>query len=90
MPSKVWNTLSGGSKASLELQGGVMTADEVEQFEREHGEAGQLAAVLRRWEDEGKNLFRDGARDPVRFDAAAQATVREMVVNYFRKRAMLQ
>ena len=71
-----WEQLSDGSKASLELQGGVMDAEEAAAYERDHAEAGQSAAQLRRWEDEGKNLFCHGGRDPVVFDAATEEQLR--------------
>ena len=64
-----WEALSAGSKASLELQGGVMSAAEADAYIRENGTAGEAAATLRRWEDEGKTLFSLGDRSPVTFDA---------------------
>ena len=43
-----WDALSDGSKRSLELQGGIMSEDEVQMYESKHGEYGARAAELRR------------------------------------------
>lgn len=74
--SDYWAALSDGSKASLELQGGVMNPQEVKAFENEYGTAAQAAAALRRWEDEGKNLFCHGHRDKVTLDAETRQQIR--------------
>ena len=56
-----------------------MDKGEVASYEEGKGEAGQSAAQLRRWEDEGKNLYCHGGRDPVLFDAATQADLRKWI-----------
>lgn len=75
-----WSNLSDGSKRSLELQGGIMSADEVFQYVSQHGCMGQVAAKLRRWEDEGKNMFRTGERSPVNLCSATEANIRAWII----------
>ena len=74
-----WAALSDGSKKSLELQGGVMSMAEARAFERDHGQFGADAATLRRWEDEGKTMFRTGEREPVAWSADVEASLRSWI-----------
>jgi predicted HD phosphohydrolase len=71
-----WAALSDGSRVSLELQGGVMSNEDVDEYQRENGAAGEAAAALRRWEDEGKALFCHGHRDPVALDLSTEGDLR--------------
>jgi len=63
-----WAALSENSKRSLELQGGRLTPEEVEHFERTP--FAMDAAQLRRWEDEGKTHYNHtvGGKDARRRD----------------------
>jgi len=57
--SAYYNGLSTASQASLALQGGPFSADEALQWGAQP--FAEEAAQLRRWEDEGKQLWKSGA-----------------------------